>query len=96
MPGGTGDLFKYNTGASFVHGLSLEHTWDVHASGAWEIGHNWTGGVPDGNAIDACTAVKIKISSAAGAYKVTVESFDFDNSASKQNQILDFGSTRYD
>jgi hypothetical protein len=80
LPGGTGDLFKYNTGASFVHGLSLERTWDVHASGAWEIGHNWTGGVPDGNAIDAKLGDAIQRSeTVVTGEDVTLRSLTFDS-----------------
>lgn len=53
LPGGTRDLFKYNTGAPFVHGLSLEHAWNVDATGTWSVGHHWIGGVPNGNDVAA-------------------------------------------
>jgi len=48
LPGGTGDLFKYNTGA-FVIGAP---GWAVDGSGDWNVATYWgAGGVP--NAVDA-------------------------------------------
>lgn len=45
LPGGTGDLFKYNTGDFVGQG------WCMDASGDWNADENWGGGIP--NAVDA-------------------------------------------
>lgn len=53
LPGGTGDLFKYNTGAPFIVGLGDDRAWAVDLSGSWTQGNHWNGGgVPNGNDVD--------------------------------------------
>jgi hypothetical protein len=42
LPGGTGDLFKYNTGDFIGNG------WCMDASGDWSSEDNWLGGIPNG------------------------------------------------
>ncbi len=90
LPGGTGDLFKYNTG-DFVGGIG----WSIGSSGDWTVASNWAGGIP--NAVGAAAVFGPVISSPQVVYTntaVTVGSLKFDSAA--RYQLAGTGSLTID
>jgi hypothetical protein len=74
LPGGTGDLFKYDVGDFIGHG------WCMDASGDWSSDSNWGGGIP--NAVGATAIFGDVIRSARTVYSdaaATVGTLRFDS-----------------
>ena len=81
LPGGTGDLFKYNTGA-FVDGPP---GWAVSSSGDWNATVNWAGGIP--NAVGAAATFGNSIITPQTVFTnsaVTVGTLKFDSGPTYQ------------
>ena len=96
LDGGTGDLFKFNTGADFV--LESGRTWANAVSSDWSANANWDGGVAP-NANDVSVIFASAITSPGTVFTnsaVTVESIQFgeldDNGATQSYVIAGQGS----
>lgn len=74
LPGGTGDLFKYNIGNFYGFG------WCMDASGDWNNAQNWSEAIPNG--VDAKAVFAKTITAARTVYAdtpITVGTLRFEN-----------------